>query len=71
MKTDRQLIDEYLANGGKILVIPIVEDKHEPAKQLISNTSNIKYDKYGRRIYEYLNKIQYSIEQDKTTLNYG
>ena len=69
--TDQQLIDNYLSNGGKVTVIPAIEDKHEPATNLIAQSSDIEYDRHGQRVYRYLNKIQYSIEQDKTTLNYG
>ena len=67
----QQLIDEYLANGGKVTIIPAVEDKHEPATCKLIPTQNISVDHTGKRVYRYLNKIQYSIEQDKTTLNYG
>ena len=67
----QQLIDEYIANGGKITVIPAIEDKHEPATNLIAQSSDIEYDRHGKRVYRHLNKISYSIEQDPTTLNYG
>ena len=67
----QQLIDEYIANGGKITVIPAIEDKHEPATNLIAQSSDIEYDRHGQRVYRHLNKISYSIEQDPTTLNYG
>ena len=67
----QQLIDEYLANGGNVTIIPAVEDKHEPATCKLIPTQNNSVDHTGKRVYRYLNKIQYSIEQDKTTLNYG
>lgn len=69
--TDQQLINEYLANGGKVTVIPAVEDKHEPATNRLISTQDLEYDHTGKRVYKYLNKTQYSIEQDSTTLNYG
>ena len=67
----QQLIDEYIANGGNVTVIPAIEDKHEPATNLIAQSSDIEYDRHGKRVYRHLNKISYSIEQDPTTLNYG
>ena len=67
----QQLIDEYIANGGKVTIIPAVKDKHEPATNRLIPTQFISEDRMGKRVYRYLNKIQYSIEQDKTTLNYG
>lgn len=69
--TDQQLIDEYLASGGNVTIIPAVEEKHEPATNRLIPTQDISVDDTGKRVYRYLNKIQYSIEQDKTTLNYG
>ena len=69
--TDQQLIDEYIANGGNVTVIPATEDKYEPAINRLIPTQHISVDHMGKRVYRYLNKIQYSIEQDKTTLNYG
>ena len=69
--TDQQLIDNYLANGGNITIIPAVEDKHEPATNRLIPTQNISVDHTGKRVYRHLNKISYSIEQDPTTLNYG
>ena len=69
--TDQQLIGDYLANGGSVTIIPAIEDKHEPATNLIAQSSDIEYDRHGQRVYRHLNKISYSIEQDPTTLNYG
>ena len=67
----QQLIDEYIASGGNVTIIPAVEEKHEPATNRLMPTQFISVDHMGKRVYRYLNKIQYSIEQDKTTLNYG
>ena len=67
----QQLIDEYIASGGNVTIIPAVEEKHEPATNRLMPTQFISVDRMGKRVYRYLNKIQYSIEQDKTTLNYG
>lgn len=67
----KQLIDEYIANGGKVTIIPAIEDKHEPATNRLIPTQDLEYDRHGKRVYKYLNKISYSIEQDSTTLNYG
>ena len=70
-KTDQQLIDEYLAKGGTITVIPFVPDKYEPPTNLIPTHQPYVYDRYGKRVYANLNKPIYSIEQDITKLNYG
>ena len=67
----QQLIDEYIASGGNVTIIPAIEDKHKPATNLIAQSSDIEYDIHGQRVYRYLNKISYSIEQDPTTHNYG
>ena len=69
--TDQQLIDYSLAKSGKVTIIPAIEDKYEPATNLIAQSSDIEYDRHGQRVYRHLNKISYSIEQDPTTLNYG
>ena len=73
MKTDQQLIDEYLANGGNITKLPASEEKFEPIpnKLLIQTGQPIQYDNYGKRVYQHLNKTFYEIETDVTMLNYG
>ena len=67
----QQLIDEYIASGGNVTIIPAVEEKHEPATNRLITTQNISADHTGKREYRYLINIQYSIDQVKTTLNNG
>lgn len=73
MKTEQQLIDEYLANGDTITKLPASEEKFEPIpnKLLIPCGQPPQYDFYGKRVYQHLNKTFYEIETDVSMLNYG
>lgn len=72
MKSNQQLIDEYLANGGTISVHEVAEDVHEPVHPAkLIPTEFHTYDREGKRIYKYLNKVDLGVSLDETTLNYG
>lgn len=69
--TDKQLINQYLANGGSIKYYPASEDKFEPANTLLPTGAPIQYDQFGNRIYQNLDKTPLSAIWDTSTLNYG
>lgn len=72
MKSNQQLIDEYLANGGTISVHEVAETVYKPVHpDKLIPTEFHEYDRTGKRIYRYLNKIDLGVSLDETTANYG
>lgn len=70
--TDKELVDQYLANGGTIKQLPSHKEVFEPyqGKLQKSHTKPV-FNSYGERIYQNLDKTMNILPTDETMLNYG
>lgn len=72
MTHEQKLIADYLASEGTIKVFSEAEEVCLPYDgPKVTTEPSMLYDRKGKRIYKYLNKLNLSASLDETKLNYG